>query len=280
MWSVNYELEVLEQAREASLLRNVVVAECCNFPYSNRGDDSAELTQVATLEYEWKLMAERPYLAGHAIWAFTDYATEHRKRYRRHPGLFDAWRQPKMAAELFRARYATVPFVSLFVTNGQAGRQLHVFSNCHRLKAKIDEQPAIDLEGALRHAVDLERGFTEIFVDGEIDGETVRETLLNWEAPAKIVLSLDESDLSPGRTVAVDLAVTDHNGTPVGEWNKPIRTEVEGDGELLTYTGDGDALVSRGEGRTYLRIGRSAGEIVIRATADGLEPAVKTIPSR
>ncbi len=81
VWSVNYELEVLEEARDACRLKNVIASECCNFPNSVKGDDGAELTQVATLEYEWKLMEDRPFLAGHTVWSFTDYATEHRKRY-------------------------------------------------------------------------------------------------------------------------------------------------------------------------------------------------------
>jgi hypothetical protein len=277
VWGLNYELEAVEEGRDSCGLRNVLVAECCNYPQSVRGDDGAELTQVATLEYDWSLMADKPYLAGHAVWCFADYATEYRKRIRRHAGLFDAWRQPKMAAELFRARYSTAPFVSLFVTNGRAGRQLHAFSNCRRLQADIDHKPAIDLEGALHHVVDLEEAFTEIVVEGDVDGETVRETLLAWENPARIAVTVDEGDLSPGRVVAVDLTVTDQTGMPVRDWNGHIRAAVEGDGELMTYTGDGDVLISRGQGRTYLRLGRSVGEIVIRATADGLEPAARTI---
>ncbi len=116
VWGVNYELDVLEEAREAGRLRNVILSECCNHPTSVKGDDREELTQVAVLEKEWTAMADRPYLAGHAIWALSDYATEHRDRFRRLNGLFDAWRRPKMAAELFRARYAAAPFVSLIVT--------------------------------------------------------------------------------------------------------------------------------------------------------------------
>ncbi len=153
VWSVNYELEVLEEARDACRLRNVIASECCNYPHSVRGNDRAELIQVATLEYEWKLMADRPYLAGHAVWAFTDYATEHRKRYRRQPGLFDAWRQPKMAAELFRARYAEEPFVSLFVTGTGDDRELHVFSNCERVELTRDGLPAGEFKGAPHHIV-------------------------------------------------------------------------------------------------------------------------------
>ncbi len=53
VWSVNYELEVLEEARDACRLQNVIASECCNFPRSRKGDDGAELTQVATLKYEW-----------------------------------------------------------------------------------------------------------------------------------------------------------------------------------------------------------------------------------
>jgi beta-galactosidase len=273
VWSVNYELDSLEAAREACSLRNVIVAECCNFPHSIRGDDGAELTQVATLEYEWGLMADRPYLAGHAVWAFTDYATEHRKRYRRQPGLFDAWRQPKMAAELFRARYAGEPFVAPFVIDDKS---LHVFSNCDRIHVSIDGSGPVSLDNQLHHVVQLEGPFTEIVVEGQRDRASVRETLRAWGAAQTVVIALGDHP-GPGRTAPVDFSIHDDAANPVRSWNGQVIASVEGDAQLLTYTESGQVPIARGGGRTYLHIGPTGREIVIHAKADGLEPAISTV---
>jgi len=276
VWSINYEFEALEEAREACSLRDVIASECCNHPTSVKGDDRAELVQVATLEYEWNLMADRPYLAGHAVWSFADYATEYRKRYRRQTGLFDAWRRPKMAAELFRARYADEPFVSLFVT----GRDLHVFSNCETVRLEKDDAPTVDLQEAPHNIVKLEGAFTGVRAEGVRNGATVRKELRPWGEAAAVMISIDETEVESGRTVAVDLTICDDAGTPVRDWNGQVEVEIDGDARLYPYTDAGEVLVARGEGRLYLQLGRSGEEIVIRATAASLEPASLTISTR
>jgi beta-galactosidase/beta-glucuronidase len=273
LWSVNYELEALEEARDSCVLRNVIVSECCNFPLSVRGNDGAELTQVATLEYEWKLMDDHPFVAGHAVWSFTDYATEYRKRYRRQAGLFDAWRRPKMAAELFRARYAEKPFVSLFVT----GRDLHVFSNCERIRLESDDVQTVALEGAPHHVVKFDAAFTGVRAEGSRDGAAVREELRAWGDAAMIAITIDETEAKPGQAIAVDLTICDDAGTPVRDWNGQVCAEIEGDAQLFSYTDAGEVEISRGEGRTYIQLGQSGGEVVIRASASGLETGTITI---
>jgi len=277
VWSINYELEVLEGGRDASRLRNVIISECCNYPTSVKGDDGAELTQVATLEYEWKIMADRPYLAGHAVWSFTDYATEYRKRYRRQTGLFDAWRRPKMAAELFRARFADQPFVSLFVTGASEDRELHIFSNGERIRLEWDDAPPVDLGGAPHHIVKLEGAFTGVTAEATRGGATVRNELHAWGQAATISIAIDGTESKPGQTVAADLTICDDAGAPVRDWNGHVVVAIDGDARLFAYTDAGEVLIARGEGRTYLQFGRSGEEIVIRATAAGLATGTKTI---
>ena len=275
VWSVNYELEVLEEARDACVLRNVIVAECCNYPKSVKGNDGAELTQVATLEYEWKLMADRPFVAGHAVWSFTDYATEHRKRHRRQAGLFDAWRRPKMAAELFRARYGEEPFISLFVTGGD----LHVFSNCETVRLERDDAPTVDLLRVPHHIVKLDGAFTGVRAEGTRGEKTVRSELCASGEAAAVAIAIDETETMPGRTVAIDLSICDDGGTPARDWNGQVQVEIEGDARLFSYTDGGEVEISRSEGRTYLQLGRSGSEFVIHAATNGLEPAsVKLFP--
>jgi beta-galactosidase len=279
VWSVNYELDALEAARDACSLRNVIVSECCNNPTSVKGDDRGELTQVATLEYEWKMMADRPYLAGHAVWSFTDYATEYRKRYRRRTGLFDAWRRPKMAAELFRARYAEKPFISLFVTGGAETHDLHVFSNCEEVRLAVDDRPPTELERAVHSVVHLEAPFTVVKAEGTHGGVSVHEEVCAWADPAAVTIDVADEVL-PGRIITVDLSILDASGTPVRDWNGHATVSIEGDARLLAYTEPGEVLLSRGEGRTYVQVGRSGEASVIRAFADGLEPGSMFIAAR
>jgi beta-galactosidase len=277
VWSANYELDVLEEARDACRLRNVIASECCNFPKSIKGDDGAELTQVATLENEWKMMADRPYLAGHAVWCLTDYATEHRKRFRRQAGLFDAWRRPKMAAELFRARYSDKPFVSLFVTGCADDKNLHIFSNCDRVRLTRDNEPAGEFEGALHYVVRLEGSFTRISVQGEKLARTVRKTMRSWGTAVTIQINVDLEEALDGVTVPVDLTVIDENETPVRDWNGHVNVEADGEARLFPYTGAGEVLMARGEGRTYLQLSRSEGKVTIRAAAEGLATGTKKV---
>ena len=277
VWAVNYELERLEEVRDASRLRDVVLSECCNYPNSVKGDDREELIQVATLEREWEQMMDRPYLAGHAVWSLTDYATEHRRRYRRLAGLFDAWRRPKMAAELFRARYAEEPFVSLFVIPVAEVCELHVFSNCGRIELILDGEPFAILEGALHYQVRIDGGFEEIRASGVRQGSPAEAVVRGWGEAASVGLTIDENALESGRTLAVDLAILDADGVPVRDWNGHVHLGSEGDARLRTYTDAGEVVMARGEGRAYVTLGSPEGEVVVTAMAGGLAAGTATI---
>jgi len=171
-----------------------------------------------------------------------------------------------MAAELFRARYGDEPFVSLFVT----GRDLHVFSNCETVRLERGDVPAVDLQEAPHNIVKLEGAFTGVRAEGVRNGATVRKELRPWGEAAAVMISIDETEVESGRTVAVDLTICDDAGTPVRDWNGQVRAEAEGDGQLFPYTDASEVEISRGEGRTYLQLGRSGKEVVIRSRTDGL----------
>jgi len=181
-----------------------------------------------------------------------------------------------MAAELFRARYAEEPFVSLFVT----GRDLHVFSNCESVRLERDDAPTVDLQEAPHHIVKLECAFTGVRAEGVRKSETVRKVLRPWGEAATVLISIDETDVEPGRTVAVDLTICDDAGTPVRDWNGQVEVEVDGNARLFAYNDAGEVLMARGEGRTYLQLGRSGEDIVIRTVANGLKAASLTISPR
>ena len=135
------------------------------------------------------------------------------------------------------------------------------------------------LASAPHHVVDLGDAFTGVRAEATRSGVTVRNELKAWREAEAIAISIDEAEAKPRRTVAVDLTICDDTGTPVRDWNGHVTVEVDGDARLFPYTDAGEALVSRGQGRTFVEIGRSGGEFVIHAAANGLEPAsVKLFP--
>jgi len=296
VWGVNYELDALDEARSSSRLENVVLSECCNHPTSVKGNDAEELTQVATIEQEWEMMADRPYLAGHAVWSFTDYATEHRLRFRRLTGLLDAWRRPKMAAELFRARYGSEPFIALFITppgpeappsrfrrvlvpesSSEGDRELHVFTNCESVRLQRDGENLAVLEGAIHFVVALDRDFEEISAEGTRHGTKRRRSIHRHRQAARVAVAIAEEAAEPGRTLAVDLTIRDAAGAVVRDWNGHVRLEIVGSARLHAYTADNEALIARGEGRAYLTTSTPEGEVLVAVTADGLEPGSATV---
>ena len=116
--------------------------------------------------------------------------------------------------------------------------------------------------------------------EGSLGGVTVFEELRGWGKAETVEFTIDEADATAGQTVAVDLTICDDTGTPVRDWNGNIKVDVDGDARLFRFNDAGEVLVARGDGRAYLEVGPSGGEIVIHATADGLESGTITIEPR
>jgi beta-galactosidase len=294
VWGVNYELDVLEESCASSRLENVVVSECCNHPDSFRGDDDHELLQLVAVERDWEQMADLPFVAGHAVWCFADYATEHRERFRRLPGLFDAWRWPKMAADLFRARYAKRPFVSLHITapgpqatptrfriehrvegDGRAPVELHAFTNCETLRVARDGSMLAVLEGAIHHVLPLFGTFAEIIATGSRDGTVVQDSARRYGEAQRIHLRTPTGTAHP--TVELDVEIHDDASSVVKNWNGAVRVTVEGPGRCHAYNLDHDVVVARGLGRAYVTIDGGHEAVVVTATATGLSPGILSL---
>lgn len=291
VWGTNYELDVLPEAAAASRLGTVLLSECCNHPFAVKGDEREELEQVAVLEREWEATAELPVLAGYAVWCFADYATEHRRRFRRHAGLHDAWRRPKMAAELFRARHGSEPFAVLFVTapdvvrppsrfrrrlaafgDGEPGSELHVFTNCDRLLLRRDGAELPETDAAAHTVIPLAGAFELLEVRCRRGDARVEARWRRHGSAVALVLAPGTSEPRPGETVPVEVTAVDSRGETARDWNGHVRLRVAGPARLRSFTAAGEALVARGEGRTYLTLSRTPGEVVVTAGARGLMP--------
>ena len=108
VWGCNYELDCLEEGLRSSRLGAVIVSECSNYPHAVRGDAAQEAHQLEMIRRDIAKIESLPYVAGFALWSFNDYATLRKKRYKRHCGIVDAWRQPKQAFN-FLAELGSAP---------------------------------------------------------------------------------------------------------------------------------------------------------------------------
>jgi beta-galactosidase/beta-glucuronidase len=106
VWGCNYELDVLDEVSDYCKTGVALVSECSNSPHAVPGDEAMEQDQVERITRDLDTIAAHPACAGFFIWSFQDYATLRKKRYKRHCGLLDAWRKPKLAARMLKERFS------------------------------------------------------------------------------------------------------------------------------------------------------------------------------
>jgi len=161
---VNYELDILPEIRDASKNRVLLVCEMSNNPEARRGDDAEERRQCEILLADWAKLADKPYVAGWCLWCWADYATLRKKRYLRWSGIVDAWRTPKMSADLVRARCLERAVLALHgdwsTTNPAATRSVTVISNRWPVQVNTADGSARSIpEPANRYLTDIELPF-------------------------------------------------------------------------------------------------------------------------
>jgi len=286
VWGINYEIDVAGEARDASVLKNVIITECCNHPHSRRGTEEEELRQLIVIERDWDSMEKFPWLTGYAVWCYADYATEYRQRVHRLAGLHDAWRQPKMAAELFRARHSDEAVLSLFVTAffpdaphssfrqeigepSPGGAVLHVFSNCGDLEALIDGSTVtLESSGQPHRLLYLKHPPESIELHSPSSG--LRASWRRPGPPSRIEIRPPAEVVAAGRTFPLKLRVVDEKGRLVHGFSGKLRVRVHGPVELRTFNPEGFVEISRGEGRVFLRAGFEEARIEIRVSGERL----------
>jgi hypothetical protein len=210
--------------------------------------------------------------------------------------MFDAWRWPKMAAELFRARYSKRPFVSLHITapgpqtaatrfriehrtdgDGRAPLELHAFTNCETLRVARDGSMLAVLEGAIHHVLPLFGPFEEIIATGSQDGTVVQDRVRPHGEAQRVHLRTAAGSAHP--TVELDVEIHDDSSTVVKNWYGAVRVGVEGLGRCHPYNKDYEVVVARGVGRAYVTIDGSHEAVVVTATATGLSPGILSLHS-
>ena len=129
VWGCNYELDVLDEVVDYCSTGTAIVSECSNSPHAERGNLPMEWDQVMRVSADLDAIAKRPAVAGFFIWSFQDYATLRKKRYKRCCGLVDAWRHPKLAFWMLKARFGDEPVVKIAAerTRNEGGTTLTVY---------------------------------------------------------------------------------------------------------------------------------------------------------
>jgi beta-galactosidase len=285
VWGVNYELEAIDAACDASIFKNVVVSECSNYPPAVRGDLEKETEQLNLIESDLKKLEGKPHVAGFLIWCFNDYATLRKERYYRHCGIVDAWRVPKMSAAFLKAKFTTEPFVMVFGDWGKSqgeergSRLIHIFTNCDEIVVYRNDKPLMSLAGApyQTQAIAFEPG--PLAIVGRKDGRETTYGLGTFADASRIDLRPEKSDADSERreSVGIVIRITDKVGQVVTSWNGKGRVSVEGAAFARTYRDDNVVDIAGGFGRFFITGNGQIGMAKIRASCETLEPAFEKV---
>lgn len=276
VWGINYELDALEDGCHASRLKSVIITECSNCPHTVRGDLALEARQVAVIEKDLARIEDKPYVAGFALWSFNDYATLRKKRYRRHSGIVDAWRIPKMSTALLRARYMDEPFLKLFadwaVKREDSCREIHIFTNCDTVVLFRNGEQIMSLRGNthLVQLIDFQAG--ELVVQGMCGKKTVMDRLVSYTEARRIDIQAEETenDKDTQGTVGMAIRIFDQDGILVADWNGNVAVTVDGAAVLRSYSDEGFVPVSGGLGRVFITAKGEACVATVKASCQGL----------
>jgi beta-galactosidase len=182
---------------------------------------------------------------------------------------------------------------------GQEGRllQVSVYTRCERVRLELNgkvigEEPA-SAETKLTARFDVPYAPGELRAVGLNDGKVIAQTTLKTSGPPKkLKLTADRAKIRADRNDLsfVTVEVVDANGQRVPNAEIPVRFSVSGVGQLAAQgSGSPNEPASfqapvrktfQGHCLAILRPGGGAGQITLRAEADGLEPDIITIQAR
>jgi len=288
VWGINYSIEDAELGCASARLGAAVVTECVVYCGAERGSDEGELQQVRTLVEDLRRIDEHDCLAGFAVWALTDYATMHMKRYRRYSGLLDAFRVPKYAALVLQARCAPQAFVRI---RGEWGsrphseseegetsqvRTIHVFSNCDRVRLLHNLKTIAEVGQGLYNACEVPYLGGELIAIGERDDGTSEDRLVAFGSPHALAVEPEQTraPADPRAPIGVLIKVVDDEGVLVTAFSGQAKLSIAGPGRLNTYSPAPVVTLARGQGRTFLSSTARTGRVEVRCTCGSLRGSV------
>lgn len=263
----------------------------------------------------WAAVRDNDYISAQFLWTGIDYLGEARKWPSRAntAGLLDLCGFKKPMAWFRQSLWSAQPMVYLCVPvpaiarrsdgveswNWAAGSSVKVacYTNCGEVELTLNgrtlgvKQQADAVDGVLTWEVSYEPGALKAVA--RTNGRNVSAFTLQTAGEARrIELVPDVTALrADGEAVAhLALQITDEHGIRVPDAAQPVTLEMTGPGELLGF-GNGDSNNTdnardathpafRGRGLAIIRSTETAGQITIRATAPGLEPAVVNLQTQ
>jgi beta-galactosidase len=273
---INYELVRLDDAHKLSQKGSLVVSEISNCAYTGRGDEEAELKQIAALERDLTIIESKPFVAGYALWCYSDYASQRRDRCRRRPGIVDAWRLPKMSATYMRARTAQELFVGVHgdwgTAAGDGQRDIHIFSNSERLIVSVAGKVLAEVSAKLYTLVTVPFSPETLVVTAFRGDESTVAHLISHGAPERLLLAPEQGLGNAGEreTVGVLVRVVDRAGVTVADYHGDVALSVSGQGKVRFFAEQDVVEMHAGVGRFFVTGSGVPGIVGIQAMSEGL----------
>ncbi len=279
VWGCNYELDAFNEGLSASRLGAVLVTECSNYPHALRGSRIEEARQVDLILRDVRAIESRAFVAGYTLWSYDDYATMRKNRYKRHCGIVDAWRVPKMSFALLQALNLESPFLKIFGDWEAAGpsgeREVHVMTNCDKVVFSVDGREIAAANGSACFVQNLPYRRAVLTATGVKDGAPDAVALLEpFEEPCRLVLAARRParKTDAGDAVVVDVSVCDSGGRVVESFDGEI--EVAADSPFRLRSGiPGKVQVSSGVGVAMLTANAPWEEAWLTVCCSGISDA-------
>jgi beta-galactosidase len=259
------------------------------------------LAQTAT--QSWPLVADRDFIAGGFVWAGFDYKGEPRPFewpvINSHFGVMDICGFPKDAYFYYKAAWSNEPVLHVFPHWNWAGKEgqeipVWVYTNCDEVElflngvslGKQHAPPLGHLEWKVRYAPG------QLVAKATRKGAVVESKVETTGAPAALRLTADRSELGADNVdlAVVNVEVVDAEGWVVPTASNKITFALGGPAKLIGV-GNGDPSCHEpdkadsrsafnGLAQAIIQTTHDAGDITLKATADGLTPAAVVLRAR
>lgn len=204
-------------------------------------------------------------------------------------GIMDIFRLPKFSYYFYQSQrdVSEKNAAMVYIANywkPTSSKHVRIYSNCDEVELYLnDELIGSQLPDTDRISINLKHPPFTFNIDefevgklkaiAKINGAVVAtHEVRTPEDPETIRISIDDSGIAPqancNDVVFAYLTVVDKNGTTVWDYSKELSIEIEGDAELLNPE---PLKAEAGIATALIRIGKSKGEVLLRAKAMGLE---------
>ena len=252
----------------------------------------------------WKAVADRPFMAGTFVWTGFDYRGEPTP-YRwpcinSHFGILDVCGFPKDNFYYYQAWWLDQPVLHILPHwnwPGCEGQMVDVWvhSNCDEVElflngASLGRQAMarnghLEWKVAYAPGVLLAKGYT-----GGIEVAAAARATTGAPARVRLLPDVDAVNANGEDAIVVAVAITDADGLTMPTANNLVRYNISpnarilgvGNGDPSSHEPDKASQRSAFNGlcQVIVQAGLTAGDIVLTAESDGLQPAELVIPAR